>query len=508
MNAPAAADYQARFVGLNPWLPWPLSAWRWWTLPVRAERLAVMRIGLALMLLIDLFLNYHPYVEDFFTVGSMGDPEFTGWYGKSPLLWWSLFRGFQDPLLSFLALALVLVLSVYLGVEAWGRLQHPAGNSDSRRRLWPIVLWLTACIVLVLGVWARDLGEFKKAEEAQKKITDAEVPGQLQSEPPKVTVADWNLTGMTWGIPLGVFIVAWIFWVLESVRIVQSKDAKRLTSLRAQPWWWTYTLAMAILFILFVFGLVQRSFWMDRELDDPLWAPGFWQDFLLSWQEHPDWLRAAFWAWAASVFGLLLGWHTRACAIAAWVFSTSFANINSNIDNAGDTVRGIILFYLMICPCGAAFSLDAWRARRRGLKGPVFISPWPLRLLFIQMVFIYWCNGLYKLNSKDWREGESLYLVLSDLTLTRVSHALLDLPHWLTKVMTFTVLAWELTFPLLVCNRWTRPPALIMGVLFHLGIFFSMELGGFAPYMWTLYLPFLPWERWFGPKMPVPEPTA
>ena len=30
------------FVGVNPWLPWPLSGWRWWTAPIRAERLAVL----------------------------------------------------------------------------------------------------------------------------------------------------------------------------------------------------------------------------------------------------------------------------------------------------------------------------------------------------------------------------------------------------------------------------------------------------------------------------------
>ena len=32
-------------VGLKPWLPWPLSRSPWWTEPVRAERLAVLRIG-------------------------------------------------------------------------------------------------------------------------------------------------------------------------------------------------------------------------------------------------------------------------------------------------------------------------------------------------------------------------------------------------------------------------------------------------------------------------------
>src|ERR1700686_3715834 len=40
-------------VGVVPWLPWPLSAWGWWTEPVRAERLALLRIGVALCLIAD-----------------------------------------------------------------------------------------------------------------------------------------------------------------------------------------------------------------------------------------------------------------------------------------------------------------------------------------------------------------------------------------------------------------------------------------------------------------------
>ena len=64
--------------------------------------------------------------------------------------------------------------------------------------------------------------------------------------------------------------------------------------------------------------------------------------------------------------------------------------------------------------------------------------------------------------------------------------------------MTWTVLVWEVSFPILVLNRWTRFVALLIGVGFHLGIFASMELGCFVPYTLCIYLAFLPWERWLG----------
>ena len=59
-------------VGLTPWLPWPLSRWPSWTEPVRAERLAAMRIALAGFLLLDQFLTYLPNLESFFGRDSLG----------------------------------------------------------------------------------------------------------------------------------------------------------------------------------------------------------------------------------------------------------------------------------------------------------------------------------------------------------------------------------------------------------------------------------------------------
>ena len=62
-------------VGLNPWLPPPLSRWKWWTEPVRAERLAALRIGVGIVLLFDVLVHYLPQVGDFFGAGSLGSPE-------------------------------------------------------------------------------------------------------------------------------------------------------------------------------------------------------------------------------------------------------------------------------------------------------------------------------------------------------------------------------------------------------------------------------------------------
>lgn len=288
-------------VGLKPWLPWPLSRQPCWTEPVRAERLAALRIGLACVLLLDLLFTYWPHLHDFFGRDSLGSPELFAWMTEAPSCRWSLLRGVAEP------------------------------------------------------------------------------------------------------------------WVLQAALA-------------------TWTVATVLL------------------------ALGFW---------------------------------TRASAAVVWLLSTSFANLNAHIENAGDLLRGIILFYLMLSPCGAAWSLDHWLRRRRGADEPVYVYPWPLRLLFVQMVLIYFCNGLYKIVGDDWRSGNALYYVLGDVTIARWSYAQLPVPYVLTRLLTWAVLGWELSFPLLVCWRRTRKAALWFGVAFHVGIGLSLELGGFAPYMLCLYLPFL-----------------
>jgi hypothetical protein len=331
-------------VGITPWLPWPLSACRWWTEPVRAERLAALRIGLAAILLFDLLTTYLPSLHVFYGRDSLGQPAFFDYVFKAPRWNWSVLRGVEDPLV----------------------------------------------------------------------------------------------------------------------------------------------------------------------------------------------LRAAMVIWIVATVFMLLGWWTRLSVVLVWVLSVSFENLNPFNDNAGDQVRTIALFYLMLCPSGAAWSLDRlwarwwwgrrdlWLARFLGRPpGPVYVSPWALRLLLIQMAYIYCCNGLYKALGEEWRRGNSLYYVLNDLTLARWSYAQLPVPVAMTRALTLLVLFWEISFPLWLLLPWVvaglwrvrvfrsrftvalirflrqlRTLILIFGVAFHVGIFLALELGGFGPYMMCLYLPLVPWERW------------
>jgi hypothetical protein len=303
-------------------------------------------------------------------------------------------------------------------------------------------------------------------------------------------------------------IKPWLPWPLSRWKLWTAPvAAERLAALRIG-------LAAVLFFdVLLTYLPMATTFFGKGSLGSPsmfahrfkspslLWSvfkPPSWMSSGLKEVVESSWfIQVGLIVWAIATFMLLIGLWTRPSAIVVWILSTSIASINSNIDNAGDLVRGILLFYLMLCPCGAAWSIDAWRKRRKGmLKGPALVYPWPIRLLFLQMTLIYFFNGVYKASGSDWIKGDSLYYVLCDLTLSRWSYG--QWPIWpaLLRVASWVVMSWEVSFPLLICWRPTRLLALWLGVAFHLGIGISMELGGFALYMLCFYLPLVPWEKW------------
>ena len=194
--------------------------------------------------------------------------------------------------------------------------------------------------------------------------------------------------------------------------------------------------------------------------------------------------------WAISGALLAAGVFPRLAAATAFLLALCVSNPNPLLVNSGNMVRDIMLFYLMLSPCGAAWSL--W-PRHRGASVVKYVPAWPLRLLFLQLIVIYFVGGITKLASPQWQNGDTLYYVLASLDWT---HIRILLPYWLTRVMTWTTLVWEIAFPILVIWPRTRNAALWIGVAFHVGIMAYLRVGPFGLYMLCMYLPLAAWEHW------------
>jgi hypothetical protein len=447
-----------RIVGLQPWLPWPFRLWRSWTEPARAERLAALRIGLAFVLFLDVLTTYWPHLDLFFGPESLcrtpGQDPF-GYFTEPPRWAWSILRGLGNPN-NFALLMGVWTIVTVLAVKA-------ASPSNQQARIrWISLVWTMTTILAVLSLWVRLEGWDYRGELVLKS-----------------------------GIGLGFAVLAWC--LAGFVYFWHGRRQGKISS--------AFLLPGISTSLLLGIGIVR--YFQELETGQIVWQLS---PFLTDWDQQPAVLRGFMVAWLTAVFLLLVGFWTRPMTIAVWILTNSFDNLNPQINNNGDVARQILLFFLVVSPCGTVWSLD--RCLKRDTKGPIFIYPWVLRLVFLQMVVIYFVNGVYKVFGEQWREGISLYYVLANPAMSRVSYAQFPLPPILLQVLSWTVLVWELLFPLLVALRWTRAPALILGVLFHLGIWASLELGFFSAYMLTMYLPLVPWERlWKGPKETKP-PTS
>ncbi len=192
------AAHTVTVVGLQPWLPWPLSGWTWWTRPVRAERLAALRIGLAGFLLVDILTSYGPHLADFFGTGGLGGAQLFAYYGAAPKLNWSILRGLGDPLVSALALGSWFVLTAWLVVDFWAARSAKVARASIG---WSI-LWLALGIAVGLGVWSRGQSDTYVGL------------GSWQDEPALLAGAFWTWVAATIFLLLGFWtraaaIVTW-----------------------------------------------------------------------------------------------------------------------------------------------------------------------------------------------------------------------------------------------------------------------------------------------------------
>jgi hypothetical protein len=239
-----------------------------------------------------------------------------------------------------------------------------------------------------------------------------------------------------------------------------------------------------------------------------------WTTFFF-FTDDPRTVEVLFLLWMAATCLLLLGWHARLMSVLVWLLTMSFLERTPIIKNCGDDVLSAALFLLIFLPSGRAFSLDRWlqkrRLARRGVPLPAdwenpTIPAWGVRLLQIQLCVIYLTTGLAKLRGSinfdpprfggTWWEGTSVYYVLNDVTLNRMSWVELPLAWWFTYAITYVSVWFETLFPLLVLWPRTRKWTLWFGVVFHIGIYLLIEVGWFSFYTLSLYGAWIPGEFW------------
>jgi len=213
--------------------------------------------------------------------------------------------------------------------------------------------------------------------------------------------------------------------------------------------------------------------------------------------------------WALAALGLTLGWHTRLCASANylfWMLFTAFTPMWRDFDGGFDQLMissGLLVIFL---PSERSLSLDRLRlalkysvpGRRWELPRSVPIGAYLLPVI-ISLVPLYFDSAIHKLFSEHWRNGLGAWLpsshpyYISPLDLSW----LLDI-EWFQCGIGYTVIGFQFLFPFLFWRRRWRPVFLTLGVLFHAGITLSFNIYPFGLGMlihYALLVPFSWWRR-------------
>ena len=185
---------------------------------------------------------------------------------------------------------------------------------------------------------------------------------------------------------------------------------------------------------------------------------------------------------------LLVGFRPRLGAFIVFVAHTSLQHRTPQILNSGDRLFGLVALLAVTMPLGHRISVDAWLRARRGVE-PAAASMWGLRLVQIQIAYVYGATGLSKALNGRWLRGHALRDVLA-------SPVFAEWPAWvgfwpLIYAMTWGTLVFELGFPVLVWFRKLRPWLLLFGIAFHLAIDVLMKIPMFSYIMIVSYAAFL-----------------
>lgn len=269
--------------------------------------------------------------------------------------------------------------------------------------------------------------------------------------------------------------------------------------------WFTVSPAYTLGLVRIVFGALIISWTLELKTNFdvrfgsqgvvPRAYDGAWTWSVFELFPSDDALLAGWVVLLVAAIALTIGWQSRFAAIVVFVLVMSFERRNPWVFNAGDMLLRVEAIMIMLAPCGAALSVDQWRR-----SGSFFSSreckQWALRLMQVQVSIIYISTVIAKLAGETWQNGTAVMY-----SLRQSDMIVIQTPQWLTdNLLLMNGLAWgtlvvEFAIGVLVWNRRCRPWVLAAGVLLHVGIALSLEVGLFSFAVFVLYLTFLPNDR-------------
>lgn len=232
--------------------------------------------------------------------------------------------------------------------------------------------------------------------------------------------------------------------------------------------------------------------WLSREVLAHANRNGYsWS--VLSWCRTP----AALWTMHIAALGtfalLTIGLWTRIVSVLAFVFTVSYTQRSPGALYGLDQINSLLSLYLMLGPSGSRFSVDAWQASRsaRSVDSASVSANFAIRLMQCHLCVIYLFAGLSKLQGVTWWNGFAVWGGIANQEYQTLD--LTWLAEWplVINALTHLTVAWEVSYCVLIWNRWTRPLVLLGAIAMHLGIAVALGMPTFGLAMLIANLSFV-----------------
>ncbi len=168
------------------------------------------------------------------------------------------------------------------------------------------------------------------------------------------------------------------------------------------------------------------------------------------------WINSPALMWAVHIACLIvfalftIGLWSRATSILAFLATVAYANRASLAQFGLDDTNAMLAMYLMIGPCGAAYSVDNWLKRRRA-GGKLAIEPRvganvAIRLLQVHLCVIYFFSGIGKAQGPLWWNGLAMLMATANYEYQSLSATWLIHYKYLAYFLTHLTVFWELSY--------------------------------------------------------------
>jgi hypothetical protein len=235
-------------------------------------------------------------------------------------------------------------------------------------------------------------------------------------------------------------------------------------------------------------------------------------------------LTYAYFAFAfAVVICLIIGYRTRLMSVLTFLLIASIQERCPPMFDGSDDVIRLLSAWHMFCPSGNVWSVDALLAERRGKPLAREGCALFIRLIQVQIAWIYLDTVIRKMKGSSWIAGDALHygLHLNHVFGRTWAAALAEMPPVVMALSWFT-LAMEWSYPFLTIlpsvtllrmastvlpgvdrardrlmpgaiavNKYGRLAAVLLAVGLHLGITFTINVGHFNYLMPTVQVIFL-----------------